>query len=144
MSLKKSEIEALIPHRQPMLLVDEVLEQSENRIVSTRRFSGEEFFLQGHFPNFPLVPGVILCECALQTGAILLASKTPQDGSVPVATRLDGVKFKQMVRPGDSIRIEVSLNEAVSNAYFMTGKITVDGKLAARLDFACSVAQPKS
>lgn len=142
MSLQRSEIEALIPHRSPMLLVDEVVEQSENKLVAIKRFSGEEFFLQGHFPNFPLVPGVILCECALQSGAILLASKTPQDGSVPVATRLDGVKFKQMVRPGDSIRIEVTLNEVVSTAYFMTGKITVDGKLAARLDFACSVAQP--
>ena len=142
MSLHKSEIEALIPHRSPMLLVDEVLEQTENRIICSKRFTGDEFFLQGHFPNFPLVPGVILCECALQAGAILLASNTPQDGSVPVATRLDGVKFKQMVRPGNSIRIEVTLNEVVSKAYFMTGKITVEGKLAARLEFACSVAQP--
>ena len=142
MSLHKSEIEALIPHRSPMLLVDEVLEQTENTIICSKRFTGDEFFLQGHFPNFPLVPGVILCECALQAGAILLASNTPQDGSVPVATRLDGVKFKQMVRPGNSIRIEVTLNEVVSKAYFMTGKITVEGKLAARLEFACSVAQP--
>lgn len=142
MPLQKPEIEALIPHRAPMLLVDEVLEQSENKIVCAKHFKGDEHFLQGHFPNFPLVPGVILCECALQSGAILLASKTPQDGSVPVATRLDGVKFKQMVRPGNSIRIEVTLNEVVSTAYFMTAKITVEGKLAARLDFACSVAQP--
>jgi 3-hydroxyacyl-[acyl-carrier-protein] dehydratase len=60
---------------------------------------------------------------------------------VPVATRLDGVKFKRMVRPGDVVEIEVSLNEVVSSAYYMTGKITVQGKLAARLDFALSVAQ---
>jgi 3-hydroxyacyl-[acyl-carrier-protein] dehydratase len=140
----QTDIEKLIPHRRPMLLVDEIVEQSEKHIVCRKRFSPEEYFLQGHFPEFPLVPGVILCECCLQSGAILLSQFTPNDGSVPVATRLDGVKFKKMVRPGDTIEIHVSLNDVVSSAYFMTGKVTVDGKLAARLDFACSVAKPDS
>ena len=136
------QIQALIPHRKPMLLVDEVIEQTEKYIVCKKTFSSEDFFLQGHFPGFPLVPGVILCECCLQSGAILLSQFTPNDGSVPVATRIDGAKFKRMVRPGETIQIEVTLNEIVSTAYFMTGKVTVDGKLAARLDFACSVAKP--
>lgn len=136
------QIQAMIPHRKPMLLVDEVIEQTEKSIVCKKTFSSEDFFLQGHFPGFPLVPGVILCECCLQSGAILLSQFTPNDGSVPVATRIDGAKFKRMVRPGETIQIEVTLNEIVSTAYFMTGKVTVDGKLAARLDFACSVAKP--
>ncbi len=136
------QIQNLIPHRKPMLLVDEVIEQTETRIVCRKTFSSEDFFLQGHFPGFPLVPGVILCECCLQSGAILLSQFTPNDGSVPVATRIDGAKFKRMVRPGETIEIDVTLNEVVSTAYFMTGKVTVDGKLAARLDFACSVAKP--
>jgi 3-hydroxyacyl-[acyl-carrier-protein] dehydratase len=136
------QIQNLIPHRKPMLLVDEVIEQTEKRIVCRKTFSAEDFFLQGHFPDFPLVPGVILCECCLQSGAILLSQFTPNDGSVPVATRIDGAKFKRMVRPGETIEMEVTLNEVVSTAYFMTGKVTVDGKLAARLDFACSVAKP--
>ena len=127
-----------------MLLVDEVIEQTENHIVCRKTFSSEEFFLQGHFPGFPLVPGVILCECCLQSGAILLSQFTPNERSVPVATRIDGAKFKRMVRPGETIEIDVKLNEAVSTAYFMTGKVTVDGKLAARLDFACSIAKPTS
>jgi 3-hydroxyacyl-[acyl-carrier-protein] dehydratase len=139
----REQIEQVIPHRKPMLLVDEVLSQDEKLIRCRKTFSDDEFFLQGHFPNYPLVPGVILCECCLQSGAILLAQFTPQDGSVvPVATRIDGAKFKRMVRPGETVDIEVSLNDVVSNAYFMTGKVTVDGKLAARLDFACSVASP--
>ncbi|MCY2984951.1 MAG: 3-hydroxyacyl-ACP dehydratase FabZ [Planctomycetota bacterium] len=138
------QIQNLIPHRKPMLLVDEVIEQTEKRIVCKKTFSAEDFFLQGHFPGFPLVPGVILCECCLQSGAILLSQFTPNDGSVPVATRIDGAKFKRMVRPGETIEIDVTLNEVVSTAYFMTGKVTVDGKLAARLDFACSVAKPTS
>ena len=136
------QIQNLIPHRKPMLLVDEVIEQTERRIVCRKTFSSEDFFLQGHFPGFPLVPGVILCECCLQSGAILLSQFTPNDGSVPVATRIDGAKFKRMVRPGETIEIDVTLNEVVSTAYFMTGKVTVEGKLAARLDFACSVAKP--
>ena len=88
--LSRSQIEALIPHRKPMLLVDEVLEQTDKTIHCTKTFAPDEFFLQGHFPNYPLVPGVILCECCLQSGAILLSSVTPSQGAVPVATRIDG------------------------------------------------------
>lgn len=134
---------AAIPHRPPMLLVDEIIDQSPERITCRKTFRADEYFFQGHFPDFPLVPGVILCECAMQSGAILLASKLSQSGMVPVATRMDNVKFKQMVRPGDTVQIEVTLNEAVSAAFFMTGKVTCHDKLAARLDFACTVAKPQ-
>ena len=136
------QIQSLIPHRKPMLLVDEVIEQTDKYIVCKKTFSSDDFFVQGHFPGFPLVPGVILCECCLQSGAILLSQFTPNDGSVPVATRIDGAKFKRMVRPGETIEMHVTLNEVISTAYFMTGKVYVDSKLAARLDFACSVAKP--
>ena len=142
-AMSRAQIEALIPHRKPMLLVDEVLEQTDSTIHCVKTFQPDEFFHQGHFPNFPLVPGVILCECCLQSGAILLANVTPNQGVVPVATRIDGAKFKRMVRPGEKVDIQVVLKEVVSNAYFMTGKVTVDGQLAARLDFACSVAKPE-
>ncbi len=138
-----TDILTAIPHRPPMLMVDEIVSQSDTRIVCRKTFRADEFFLQGHFPNYPLVPGVILCECALQSGAILLASQMTDAGMVPVATRMDGVKFKQMVRPGDTVEMEVTLGEVVSTAYFMTGKVTVGGKLAARLDFACTVAKPQ-
>lgn len=140
----REQIEAVIPHRKPMLLVDEVLEQTDRMIRCRKTFQADEFFLQGHFPNFPLVPGVILCECCLQSGAILLAHVTPAEGVVPVATRIDGAKFKRMVRPGETVEMEVTLNDIVSSAYFMTGRVTVDGQLAARLDFACSVAKPEN
>ncbi|MFK7736138.1 MAG: 3-hydroxyacyl-ACP dehydratase FabZ [Pirellulaceae bacterium] len=136
-------IEEVIPHRKPMLLIDEVVEQHEDDILCRKSFGADEFFVQGHFPNYPLVPGVILCECCLQAGAILLASKTPSQGAVPVATRIDGAKFKRMVRPGDTVEIAVTMKDVVSTAYFLSGKVTVDGKLAARLDFACTVAPPQ-
>lgn len=148
-NLGKEAIEAAIPHRPPMLLVDEILEQSEDEIRCRRTFRADEFFVQGHFPGHPLVPGVILCECAMQCGAILLAKLVStntgeaQQSLVPVATRLDAVKFKRMVTPGDTVEVQVKLNEVVSSAYFLTGKVTVAGKLAARLDFACTMAQPE-
>ncbi len=136
-------VKAAIPHRAPMLLVDEIIVQSANEIHCRKTFRIDEFFTQGHFPNYPMVPGVILCECALQSGAILLAQHAPATGAVPVATRLDGVKFKKMVRPGDTIDIHATLNEVVSTAYFLTAKITLVGKLAARLDFACTMVTPE-
>ncbi len=137
-----AQIKHAIPHRAPMLLVDAILEQNENSIVCQKRFRADEYFFQGHYPDFPLVPGVILCECAAQTGAILLASIITPGAGVPVLTRMNDVKFKTMVRPGDTIEMHVRLDEVVSNAFFLTGQVKVDGKLAVRLSFACSVAEP--
>lgn len=139
-SKSKTEIEGLIPHRTPMLLVDSVMEQTEDEIVCEKKFESEEFFVQGHFPDYPLVPGVILCECCLQAGAILLATKAEAENVIPVATRIDGAKFKQMVRPGDVVEIRATLKETVSSAFFLSGKVSVGGKLAVRLDFACTLA----
>ncbi len=126
-----------------MLLVDEIVQQDERSIVCRKTFRDDEYFFQGHYPDHPLVPGVILCECAAQTGAILLASMISSDGGVPVLTRMSDVKFKQMVHPGDSIDVTVKLDEIVSNAYFLTGQVKVGGKMAARLSFACTVAAPQ-
>lgn len=162
--MNTNEIERFIPHRKPMLLVDEIVSRTEDKIVCRKTFHEDEFFVQGHFPGQPIVPGVIQCECCLQAGAILLSADKMQeaetqeiepgsvsnqndanqsaDGSVPVATRMDAVKFKRMVRPGDTVEIHVVLKEQISNAYYLTGKMLLEGKLAARLDFACSIADP--
>src|SRR5437868_388498 len=105
------EILAAIPHRPPMLLLDEIVERGEQRIVCRKTFRAEEFFFQGHYPNFPIVPGVILCEAAMQAGAVLLSQVVSAGENVPVAARLNDVKFKKMVRPGDTILIEARLEE---------------------------------
>jgi 3-hydroxyacyl-[acyl-carrier-protein] dehydratase len=149
--MNKQQIEAVIPHRDPFLLLDEVVEQSESRIVCRKTFSGDEFWYRGHYPDYPLTPGVLLCEASLQAGAVLLAeitkaeqaSETP-DG-VPVATRLNNVQFRSMVRPGDTIRIEVDLTERLAKAYYMAAKVTIEstGKVACRCEFACTVAPPQ-
>jgi 3-hydroxyacyl-[acyl-carrier-protein] dehydratase len=134
-------IKAAIPHREPFLLLDEIVEQSEARIVCRKTFTGDEFWFRGHYPDFPITPGVILCEAAMQAGAVLLSNLvTDSPDSVPVATRANNVQFKKMVRPGDTIDIEVGLTERVSTAFFMNAKVTVAGKVACRFDFACTLA----
>lgn len=124
-----------------MLLVDEVVEQTDSRIHCRKTFRPEEFFFQGHYPDYPIVPGVILCEASMQAGAILLSAQLPSATTgVPVATRLNDVKFKRVVRPGDTVDLEVDLVERLADAFFLKAKVNVAGKLAARLDFACTVA----
>ena len=137
--LATASIQDAIPHRPPMLLVDEIVRHEENQIVCRKRFRAEAFFFHGDYPGHPIVPGVILCEAAMQAGAILL-SRFGNDQGVPVATRLNEVKFKKMIRPGDEIEMEVTLNERMADAFFCSAKITSGGKLAVRFDFACTMA----
>jgi len=138
---------AAIPHRDPFLLVDEVVAQDDRRIHCRKRFTGDEYFYGGHYPSFPLTPGVLLCEAGMQAGAVLLAKIAASDaagsaGKVPVATRIDSVRFKRMVRPGETIDVEVELVERLSDAFFMKAKITCCGEVAARFEFACTLTEP--
>jgi 3-hydroxyacyl-[acyl-carrier-protein] dehydratase len=137
-------IKAAIPHREPFLLVDEVVEQTDKRIVCRKTFSGEEFWYRGHYPDFPLTPGVLLVEAGMQAGAVLLAKfAADASGGVPVATRINNVKFRHMVRPGDTIETQVELVERMADAFFLKAAVTVDGQTATTFDFACKLAVPK-
>jgi len=138
--MSRQQILAAIPHRPPMLLVDEVIEWEEEHIVCQKTFLADEFFFQGHYPDYPLVPGVILCEAAMQAGAVLL-SRYATAGGVPVAGRLNDVKFKRMVRPGDTVQLDVTLDERMGDAFFLSAKVLCEGKPAATLSFAVTVAK---
>jgi 3-hydroxyacyl-[acyl-carrier-protein] dehydratase len=138
--MTRQEIEAAIPHRAPMLLVDEIVQREDERLVCRKTFRDDEFFVQGHYPGFPLVPGVILCECAMQAGAVLLSQMVKDAAGVPVITRVKDVRFRRMVRPGDTIEIEVQLQERLASAFFLSAKVVCEGKTAARLEFACTLA----
>jgi len=143
----QKEILDRIPHRAPFLFLDEILEYEQGRIVCLKTFRAEETFFQGHYPGFPLVPGVLLCESAMQAGAILLAKmfedQASGDGSrcekMPVVAKMGEVRFKQMIRPCDTIRIEVKFKEKMTEVYFLHGKITCEGKLVLQFEFACKV-----
>lgn len=132
----------LIPHRPPFLFVDEITALEPERIVTRRCFREDEAFYQGHYPGNPITPGVLLCEACYQSGALLIAGNAGEDlDGIPVLTRSNNAKFKGMVRPGDSIEVEVTLLERLQNAFFMKGVVRSGGKTALRLDFAVSLVK---
>ena len=117
-----------------------MLDISEDHIHARKKIDPAMELFQGHFPDFPVLPGVLLCEAAFQAAAILMSkSAPPGDGQVPVVTRQNNTKFRRMVRPGETIDIEVDLTERLANAFFFTGKVSVEGKTVVRLDFACAI-----
>jgi 3-hydroxyacyl-[acyl-carrier-protein] dehydratase len=138
------EIEQAIPHRPPFLLVDEIVDRGEDWIICRKTFRVDEYFYAGHYPECPITPGVLLCEAAMQAGAILLSHReTPPEGGIPVAAGLNNVRFRRMVRPGDTIEMEVKLTNRISKAWFLSARVSCGGQLAARMDFICAVAQPE-
>ena len=140
--MSRQQIYDAIPHREPFLLVDEIIEVTDARIVGVKTFSGEEEFFAGHYPGFPLVPGVLLCEAAMQCGAILLSRHFAEAaGKIPVATRMNDVRFRRMVRPGQPLRMEVELTERLADVFFLKAKVIVADEVAVRFQFACTAAE---
>ena len=134
------EITNLIPHRQPFLFVDRVVERTKNTIQTTKRFPPEESFFAGHFPGNPIVPGVILCEAVFQSGAILLSGTVEnKESKIPVLTRIKNVRFKKIVRPDDEITVYVELSERLRDFFYLKGEVRVLDKLAVRVEFACAL-----
>lgn len=139
--MNRDDIEKLIPHRAPFLWIDEIVSQDQQKLHARKFISPDLDVFRGHYPAFPVLPGVLQCEAAFQAGAALIAATAPPAaGLVPVVTRVNNVKFRRMVRPGDTLDIEVELTERLSNAYFLTAKVSVGGETAARLEFACAAA----
>lgn len=141
---KLQEVQAAIPHREPFLFIDEIVECDKSRILCKKTFTDEEFFFRGHYPGFPIVPGVLLCEAALQAGAILLTRIFADEeigGRLPVVAKMGEVRFKQMVRPGDTILIEIKFRDNMAGVYFLRAKVTLEGKTSVQFDFACALTE---
>jgi 3-hydroxyacyl-[acyl-carrier-protein] dehydratase len=126
-------ITELIPQRPPFLFVDKVLERNEKAIVTSYQVTGAEDFFKGHFPGNPIMPGVLLQEAVFQTGAALMAGMS--GGGLGVVTRVQNAKFKNMVKPGDELTMEVELVESLSNAHYMKGTSKVSGKTVMVIEF---------
>ena len=140
--LDRSAIEALIPHREPFLWLDEVVELSDTLVRARKRVAEDLEIFRGHYPDFPVLPGVLLCEAVFQAGAVLIASGGDiPEGHVPVVTRQHETRFRRMVRPGEVLDIEARLDETLGGAWFLSGTVRVDGQVAVRLQFACTATE---
>lgn len=138
-----TEVESIIPHRPPFLFVDEIVETGEDRIVTRRTWRADESFYEGHYPGNPLTPGVLLCEASFQSAAILLIQRARQSTDMsegtPVLSRIQEARFKRMVRPGDTLEIEVTLRETQKKFHFLRAICRCEGKTALTLDFALAL-----
>ena len=130
--MNKEEIKEFLPHREPMLLLDEVVVE-EGRAIGKYTVKGDEFFLQGHFPGNPIVAGVIHCEMIAQTAVALLPVGK---GKNPLYTGLNNVKFKNPLLPGDTAVMTVELTARRGVFCFAKGKLEANGKLCTSAEFS--------
>lgn len=133
--MNRDEIKKILPHREPMLLIDEVNLNEDGSATGYYKVRGDEFFLQGHFPGNPIVPGVIQCEMMAQSACAMFEDKM-KEGNLAVYTGLDKVRFRGMIRPGDLIKIDTKLLKSSHPMYVLHGEVTVDGKKCASGDFS--------
>ncbi len=145
MSLDIQEILDLLPHRYPFLLIDRVVEiERPRRLVAIKNVTINEPFFQGHFPGYPIMPGVLVVEAMAQAGVILMMLESPDRHSkLMVFTGIERAKFRRPVVPGDQIRFEIDVLAVRSRAGRMSGKAFVDGKLVCEATLTCQVV-PKS
>ena len=136
--MNREEIKKILPHREPMLLLDEVVLNEDGSATGYYKVRGDEFFLQGHFPGNPIVPGVIQCEMMAQSACALFEEEM-KAGTLPVYTGLDKVRFRGMIHPGDQIRIDVSLVRKSHPLYALKGVVSVDGKKCMSGDFSFAI-----
>lgn len=135
--MNREEIMTILPHRDDMLLLDEVTRDGE-AACGTYRVRGDEFFLRGHFPGNPIVPGVILCEILAQSACVLLTD-VMAEGKTPMYTGLDKVRFKSPVRPGDTLQTRCTIKRAKHPFYFAEGTAMVNGKVCVSAEFSFAV-----
>lgn len=122
-----NEIKNILPHREPFLFVDEVLELSEKKIVAKRLIKDDEYFFKGHFPQEPIMPGVLIVEAIAQTGGVMLLRK--YSGAIPLFMGIDKARFRKIVKPGDTLVMEVELLQERGTIVKIFGTAKVNGEL---------------
>jgi 3-hydroxyacyl-[acyl-carrier-protein] dehydratase len=139
--LEIQDIMAILPHRYPFLLIDRLMEiERKKRIVAIKNVTINEPFFAGHFPNFPIMPGVLIVESIAQAGGALLLTEIPdRDSKLMVFTGIERAKFRRPVVPGDQLRIEIDVLNWKPRAVRMQGRCTVEGKLACEAIVMCQL-----
>ena len=140
--LDRAAIEAILPHREPFLLIDEVLElEPGERVVALKHVRADEWYLRGHFPGRPVMPGVLIVEAMAQTGAVAVLSEEENRGRLALFAGIDDTRFKRIVEPGDVLQLECTLEQVRGPIGKGKARATVDGQLAARGTLTFAVEQ---
>lgn len=138
--LNIEEIKGIIPHRYPFLFVDKILiEEVGIKGIGFKNVTVNEFFFQGHFPNMPVMPGVLIVESMAQVGAIILLSHEKYKGKTPYFAGINKVRFKRKVVPGDTLRMEVELTRIRGSVGIGQGKAYVEDELACEGEFLFAI-----
>jgi 3-hydroxyacyl-[acyl-carrier-protein] dehydratase len=142
-ALDINEIQKILPHRPPFLLVDRIVEiEPQKRIVGVKNVTMNEPFFVGHFPNFPVMPGVLIIEAMAQTGGVLaLRDEKDREDKLVFFASIDEAKFRRPVVPGDQLRLEVEVLSRKTSFCRMKGHAYVDGQLAAEAILICKIAE---
>ena len=135
--MNKEEIMNILPHRDSMLLLDDV-QNKDNTAIGHYTIRGDEFFLNGHFPDNPIVPGVILCEMLAQSACVLMQN-VMSEGKLPVYTGLNNAKFRSPVKPGDTVETKCHIKRAKHPFYFAEGTAGVDGQICVSAEFSFAI-----
>lgn len=135
--MNREEIKMILPHRDNMLLLDEVMREGDTA-CGRYHVRGDEFFLRGHFPGNPIVPGVIQCEILAQSACVLLTDAMVE-GKVPMYTGMNDVRFRAPVRPGDTIETQARIVRAKPPFYFAEGRVSVGGKVCTTAEFSFAI-----
>ena len=134
-------IREILPHRYPMLLVDRIEELEEERIVGIKNVTINEPFFNGHFPDFPVMPGVLIVEAMAQVAGVLVLSQIPDRANkLVLLAAVEQAKFRKPVRPGDQLRIEMKVGKRKATVAKMYGTATVDGVVVAEAEMLCKLA----
>lgn len=123
------EIMKILPHRFPMLLIDRVIEKNDDRVVAMKNVSASEVFFVGHFPGYPIYPGVLIIEGLAQAAGVMLLK--PNEGVIPLFLGIDEARFKSEVRPGDTLIYDVKLKESKLGVFKVVGIAKVQEKIVA-------------
>lgn len=138
------EIQKLLPHRYPFMLVDRVVEfEAHKRVLAYKNVTANEPYFQGHFPGRPVMPGVLVVEALAQAGGVLtqLSNNSTADGRLFYLVKIDNAKFSKMVVPGDRLDLEVTLKRVIRNVAIYTGVASVNGEQVACAEVVCAEAK---